>query len=281
MKKFGFIFSFLMVLILLSDKVIAQSQVLSEINNSTVDTYVISISGNALNSTTALNLTVAFDNNGSVEFQSTVTLKGNGAAQLLSEVKGNLITVLWSGAISDGKATVTGKFKPGTVTGNPTITVTKVEAAGGNDITNSVVAVVTTLNSKVPVATPTPSPSVSPSPSPVASPTPSPTPEEALKITAPDTYNIRAGINFFKLRADAVQFKSTTDCDISTSDESFLKVRPSTFILSPFRKRKIFIARIPSSQALSLQSNKKITITATCKNNASDKAVVLITPLSD
>ena len=280
MKKFKILVCFLVVLGFLSNKMVAWA----EMNTSPVDTFIISINGNALNTTQALNLTVALDNSGLAELPTTVNLKTSGAAQLLSEIKNNVITVLWSGSITDGKATITGKFKPGTVVGNPTLTVTKVEAAGGINITNSVAVVITTLNSQAALATPTPSPSpsASPSPSPSPEPSPSPTPVDEnaplLKVTAPATYTIKPGLNFFKLRVDGIKFKSITDCEVTTSDDSLLRVRPSSFQLSPLRKKRVLLAKIPSSKASDFQEDQEITIFVDCDNDTEAEDTVLITP---
>ncbi len=107
------------------------------------DTVTITINGQGLNSTNALNLTLSFGTNGVATLDTTgVTFMGTGATQLLTAAAGNVATVTWDGAITDSQAVVTVMLKPGSTAGSTTISVSKIEAAGGTDITSSVVATV-------------------------------------------------------------------------------------------------------------------------------------------
>ena len=108
------------------------------------DTLTITINGQSVNQTSALNVTVAFSDPTVAQLDTGVTFMGTGAAQLLTDVNATtgVLTAVWSGNITDGVATITGMLKPGTMGGTSMISVTKVEAAGGTDITGSVVATV-------------------------------------------------------------------------------------------------------------------------------------------
>ena len=108
------------------------------------DTITITVDGTAVNSTNALNLTVAFTDSSVVSLDTGVTFMGTGATQLLTDVNATtgLITAVWDGTITDGKAVITAMLKAGSMAGSTMIGVSKVEAAGGTDITSSVVATV-------------------------------------------------------------------------------------------------------------------------------------------
>lgn len=111
------------------------------------DTFTVTIDGDAVVGTSALNVTVSFSDPNVVELDSGVTLMATGATQLLSDVDlmANVLSVVWDGTITDNRAVITGMLKPGTKAGTSTIAVSKVEAAGGNDITVAVVATVDPL----------------------------------------------------------------------------------------------------------------------------------------
>ena len=144
------------LLLSLTNKVVAQTTSSSSGGTAALaapvpDTYTIKLSGNELKSTTALNITVAFTPTGSAQIDTGVTFKANGATTLLSDVNSanGLITVVWSGSVTDGVVTISGKLKKGSVTGTPSIAVTKVEKSGGVNITSSL-ATVASLSSSVP-----------------------------------------------------------------------------------------------------------------------------------
>ena len=122
--------------------------------DTTVDSYTISLAGNTLNTVTGLNITLGFGSSGSAQLDPGITFSASGASQLLSNVdsSANLITVVLNGAITDGMATIKGKFKSDTVIGNPSVTVSKIIAAGGTDVTSSITATVTTSSSVVVVS---------------------------------------------------------------------------------------------------------------------------------
>ncbi len=107
------------------------------------DTVTITIDGQALASTNAVNVTLAFGTTGvaSVDTASP-TFMGTGATQLLTSISGNVVTVVWDGAVTDNKIVLTAMLKAGSVSGSTTVSVSKVEVAGGTDVTDSVAATV-------------------------------------------------------------------------------------------------------------------------------------------
>ncbi len=107
------------------------------------DTVTITIDGQALNSTNGANVTLAFGTAGVATVDTAgLTFMGTGATQLLTEVKGNVLTAAWDGVVSDNKVILTAMLKAGSTGGTSTISVSKVEVAGGTDVTSSVVATV-------------------------------------------------------------------------------------------------------------------------------------------
>ena len=108
------------------------------------DTITVTVNGDSVNSTNALNVTLSFSDSTVATLDTGVTFMGTGAAQLLTDVntQTNVLTAVWDGTITDGAAVLTAMLKPGTMAGTTTIAVTKVEAAGGLDITESVASTV-------------------------------------------------------------------------------------------------------------------------------------------
>jgi len=105
------------------------------------DTVIITISGSAVNAANALNITLEFNNSNVASLSSSnPTFSGTGASQLLTgtDPLTKTLTVVWDGTITNNIATVTAKLKAGTQTGSTNISVVKIEAAGGIDITNQV-----------------------------------------------------------------------------------------------------------------------------------------------
>ena len=243
-------------------------------------TFTISLNGSALNTTSALNITINFTE-GSAQLDSGATFKANGAAQLLTDVNAttNVITVVWSGSITDGKATVTAKLKPGSISGSPKITVTKVEAAGGKDITSQVTSVVS-QNISQPTPEPTPTPEAT-------TPTPTPTPKveankPSIDLTGPEVVELKErGSTIFKLTATGKNFTSTSVCKITSSDNFLLRVRPSKFLLSPLRKSRMLIGRVSSTATrdiIDFGEAEEVDVEVSCKNGATDNLTILLEP---
>lgn len=108
------------------------------------DTFTVTIDGESVATTNALNVTVTFSDPSVVSLDTGVTFMGTGATQLLTDVNvtTGVLTVVWDGTITDNRAVLTGMLKAGSTAGTSTITVGKVEASGGNDISGAVAVTV-------------------------------------------------------------------------------------------------------------------------------------------
>lgn len=108
------------------------------------DTITVSVNGQSVNETNAINVTLTFSDSAVASLDSGVTFMANGATQLLTDVNTttNVLTAVWDGTITDGVATITAMLKAGSKAGSTDISVSKVEAAGGTDVTTNVVATV-------------------------------------------------------------------------------------------------------------------------------------------
>ncbi len=110
------------------------------------DTFTVAVTGDPIKAATAVNVTVAIsDNTVAVLDTSAPTFMGTGATQLLTDIMTDtgVLTAVWNGTVSDGVANITAMLKAGTMAGTAMITVTKVEVAGGTDVTSSVATKVT------------------------------------------------------------------------------------------------------------------------------------------
>ena len=274
-----------------------------------LDNYSITLSGNALNSTTALNIKVEIVPANSAQIDTGVSFKGNGATQLLTDVNQgtSTISVVWNGTITDGKATITGMLKPGTGTGTPALNIIKVEKAGGVDITKEITSTVNLTSSTpttIPTPTPTPSPSPSPSPSsspkPIPSPDPSPSPspgmgtkppiddeedEPSITISGNEQIIVQSGIiNAGKLKVKAADFTALSKCTVSVSDTDLARIKPARFILGPGRTKQTLLVRVPQSAARDIIDSgdtESVTVEINCKNGAFDDTELLLVPEED
>ena len=108
------------------------------------NTITVMLNGQNLNSAEGVNVTLSFGTEGVATLDTTgLTFMGTGTTPIATEVKGTLISAIWSGSITDAEATFTAMLKPGTMTGSTTISVSKVELSGGTDVTSNIVATVT------------------------------------------------------------------------------------------------------------------------------------------
>ena len=293
MKKINLVVALLVMLAvslnLLSLRVFSQT--------SALDTYTITLSNKdgktSLNSpTTALNITVAPGGQGVSGLDTGVSFKANGAIGLLTDVNltKNLITVVWSGGISDGKATITGKLKQGNTVA-PNFTVVKIEKDGGVDVTAD-------LNIKVELSSSSTSQSSSSSSGAVSSTSSSSggtttsssggpimaSAEPGVTLNGPDQFVVkRTGLNTFKLKVKGTNFKSATKCTISVSDDSLLRVRPKRFTLSPQRSSGSLLAKVPLSTARGIidnDSSEIVDVDVDCSNDTSDTLEIELAPSS-
>jgi hypothetical protein len=228
-----------------------------------------------LGTSKALNITISI-NGGSAQLLKGVTFKANGAAQLLTDVDltSNVISVTWTGSITDGKATIQGKIDPISVSGNPTITVTKIQTLGGQEITSEVTAIVTTSSSVVPLPTPSPSPN------------PSPTPESldvTVSINAPDTVNIvgkrrRSGVINFTVQGS--NFTTKEICELNSQPVGLLRIQPRRIKLEGISDERNVVGAYSIRKlkkhirANNLPKAVDITLEVVCPNNAKGSKVV-------
>ena len=158
MKKINLLVLFIFISI--TSVCIFSSNLYAQAQSRANDTLTITINGSVLNSTNKLDITIGFVDSSDQLAPGGVTFKANGATQLLTDVNltTNTLTVVWDGAITAGKATIIAmlNLNPISTIGNPNISLTKIEAAGGRNITTLVTADVQTSSYTQPIS-PTPS----------------------------------------------------------------------------------------------------------------------------
>ena len=293
MKKMNIVAALLIILTvsfnLISLKVCSQSTGAS-------DTYTITLTNKSgktsLNSpTTALNIKVTPGGQGVSGINTGVSLKATGATTLLTNVDttANLITVVWSGGISDGKAIITGTLKQGN-TIVPNFLVTKVEKDGGTNITDDL-NITVNLSSSIPP----PSSSSSSSGSSVSSSSSSGgitalsssggstimSSEPSITLSGPEEFVVkRPGLNTFKLKIKGANFTAATRCEIDISADSLLRVKPRRFILNAARISGTLLAKVPGTVVKDLLDNKSsdiATVDVSCSNDTSDSIDIIIT----
>lgn len=260
---------------------------LNAYSQTSTSTYTITLSGNDLKSTSGLNITYALSPASGFQLDTGVTFKANGATLLLSNVDTtkNLISLVWTGAITDGVITLTGKL-----TGSPTATsgvsIVKVEKAGGTDITSLVQKnVVVTGGTTNP--TPTPSPTATPTTSSTSSTSSSSggdttDTEPSVTLEGPSVIQVLSKrVSPAKIKITANNFdKTATKCTLTSSDNTLLTVRPKTVLLDKIRKKKFSFLRIPPKKVKELVGtdfDDSAVIDVTCDNGASDAIEVEIT----
>ncbi len=289
MKRINIIVALLIMLTisfnLISLKVFSQSAGL-------LDTYTITLTNkdgktSLGNPTSGLNIKVAPGGQGVSGLDTGVSLKATGAVGLLTNVDSttNVITVVWSGGISDGKATVTGMLKQGNTVA-PNFTVTKVEKDGGKDITEDLNVVVNLSSSVPPVSSSSSSGSVSSSSSSGGTTTSSSggsisSNEPSITLSGPEQFIVKKpGLNTFKLKVKGANFTAATKCEINVSDDSLLRVRPRKFTLNATRTSGTLLAKIPPAAVKDLLDNSSsdiATVDISCSNDASDSIDIIIT----
>ena len=127
--------------------------------NPDAESYAITLQGNELNNVSGLNITVKLNDN-KAKIKPSVTFSAKGATVLLSTVTplnldNYVISLVLNGKISDGKATISGKFIAGSIAPGAEMNIIKVERDGGADITSLLITDVT-FTSPAPVISPTP-----------------------------------------------------------------------------------------------------------------------------
>ncbi|MBI2995610.1 MAG: hypothetical protein HYY52_02750 [Candidatus Melainabacteria bacterium] len=107
----------------------------------------------------------------------------------------------------------------------------------------------------------------------------------SVTLTGSDTLILKpVGANKTMIKASAFNFNSKSKCFITSSNESFVKIKPSVFSLSPAMLAKNMRVVIKRSHALDLISNNKeedLTVSIICDNGASDEFDIHLTPTAD
>ena len=140
--------------------------------NPEADSYTITLKGDVLNSISGLNIKIRLNDN-KADIQPGVSFSSMGANSILSSVIGPegdqfTISVALNGMITDGQASISGKFIQGSFSPQAEFNIVKIERDGGVDITSQLTTNVTfTVPQKA-----TPTPTSTPSSTPVATPTP-------------------------------------------------------------------------------------------------------------
>lgn len=274
-KKFCLFWKFFFLILISLSCFFNHSGVVIAQSTSAIDTYTINLSGSVLGTEKALNITISISG-GSAQLLKGVTFKANGASQLLTDVdlSANIVSVSWTGAITDGKATVTGKIDSNSVVGNPILTVTKIQGVGGTDLTTTITATVVTSSSTLPLPTPSPSPSPSPTPEAIGA---------SVSINAPDSVNVpgrrrRSGIVDFTIEGS--NFASKEICELNTKPADLLILRPKRVKLEGVSDEKDVVGfySVKKIRRFIKQNNLPravdITLDITCPGGAKDSKVV-------
>ena len=262
-----------------------------------VDTYTITLTNNTasndvLKTLNGLNITVVF-NNGAAKLDSGVNFKASGASKLLGETNADtgVISIALNGAITGGSAEISGMLKPGSVTGNPTISVTKIEKSGGVNITNDVKAVAVLSSSQAiqPSITNTGQNSGNNSSGSNNSGNIGHNGDDSgdgdtniseIEIAGPEEIDLSLkGLNGAKFKVTYPDLTSVVKCEVETSDDSLLRIRPKKFLLSPLKKSKAIVGKVPRVTVKNFVKNKDsdiVTIDVTCSDDAVGETEVLI-----
>jgi len=260
----------------------------------TTPTYTIVLKGSDLASTSALNITYSTS---ASDFSpaSSITFKGTGASLLLSNVDTSkkIISVVWSGAITDSTITITGNLT-GNVNSSSAINVTKVEKSGGVNITSSVQATSSISN---PTNTTSSSSgttsgdtgtssgdtgtSSSGSTSSGGTSSGNTVSEPSISIDVIDSVLITSKrVSPIKVKIIGSNFTKASRCSITTSDDTLGKARPNKIVLDKVRKSKFVFVRIPPKTVKDFLENgleDSLVIDVTCNNGATEAAEILIT----
>lgn len=170
----------------------------AEIISSTLtDTYTINLSGIHLNNVSGLNVKIKLPRK-QADITTGVTFKGTGANVLLSTVTGPsaeeyTVSLVLTGMITDGKATITGKFIENSIIPGAEFLVTSITQDGGLDLTDLLTKEIIFSNSKAtptPTATPSATPSATATPSGSGGVTATPTPSASVSAQAQDIIDL-------------------------------------------------------------------------------------------
>lgn len=110
-----------------------------------------------------------------------------------------------------------------------------------------------------------------------------PTPgTEDITLSGPQELVLQPkGSNLVKYVVSAFEFKSSSQCQVYTSNDPLVKIKPRIFILSPKKDQKIFEVFVPlrfAQDLIKTNTQRNLLINVTCENAASDQLSLLITP---
>lgn len=270
---------FLLVLI------VGISGILNVYSQTSTTNYTITLTGSELNSTSGLNITYALSPSSSFQLDTGISFQASGATLLLSniDVTRNLISIVWSGNITNGVLVLNGKLA-GSPTNSSNISIIKIEKAGGGDITNLIQKNVlistdsTGTTESSPTPTPTPTTSSSSGSTAITDP--------VVSLEGPSIIQVLSKrVSPSKLRISASNFNKTPSrCRLTSSDNSLLTVRPKTIFLDKIRKRRFAFVRIPPrkiKEIVNTDFDDSAVIDVTCDNGASEAINVEITTNSN
>lgn len=254
-----------------------------------LDTYTITLTNKdgktSLNSpTSGLNIKVAPGGQDVAGLDTGASLKANGIIPILTNVDTttNIITVVWSGGITEGKAIVTGKLKQGSTIAS-VFTVVKVEKDGGKDITGDL-NITVNLSSSTQASSSSSGSTITSTSSSGGTTTSSSSGSTAnapsISLTGPDQFIVKKlSSNIFKLKVKGTNFTKAVRCTLDVSDDSLLRVKPKRFILSPARSAGLLLAKVPFLEVKDLVDNDSaevVTIDVSCTNDAADSIDIIL-----
>ena len=257
------------------------------------DTFKVNLSGSVLDTTTALNIYLS-NSNPNVASLTTGILFNGGSAELTladTNISKNILTIVWNGS-AGGAVTLTGKLKPGISNGgSTTISVIKVEAAGGIDITNQVSSSVTpstttkqstSSSTTVPEVGTNNNQPVNGSPNNNSGTLPSNN-QPSINIDGQSSLALNSSLKQAKIRllVSGNDITSKIACVASQVSGPKVKISPRRIILSPSITSKNVIVLIPRKGILDVLASgvsQKLLIKASCTNGATSEKEILLNP---
>lgn len=103
-----------------------------------------------------------------------------------------------------------------------------------------------------------------------------------ITILGPDKIFLESkGNNLVKFTTSAFYFPTTSRCQVFTSNDPLLKVKPRSFSLNNEKNQKVIDVKVPTTFARNLittGTSKIVTINVTCKNGARNQIDLLVIP---
>lgn len=106
--------------------------------------------------------------------------------------------------------------------------------------------------------------------------------EGSIDLEGPGVLNLQSNKNnFVKLTVSQDDFLANSRCQIYTSNDPLLRIKPRIFDLGSSKKTQIFFVLVPREYAVKLietDTNRTITIVVACENGARDEVDLIISP---